>query len=180
MLRRVVTGTDSEGAAFFADDSTLTARSASALPGVEMHYIWGADQRRLPSDGSEPSWHSHFPPESGLRFVLLTLQPGQAAAPVDSPTEAQLNELQESFPGLLGTIEPDTEGMHTSATVDFAVVLSGPITLELSDTLAKELQAGDVVVQAGNVHRWVNRGSEPAVVAAVVVGATYEGGTAPS
>lgn len=174
MLRRVVTGTDSEGAAFFADDSTLTARSAAALPGLAMHYIWGTDQRLLPRDGSDPSWHSHFPPENGLRFVLLTLQPGQAAAPIDSPDESQLRELEETFPGLLGTIEPNTEGMHTSETVDLAVVLSGPITLELSDTLSKDLQAGDVVVQNGTVHRWVNRGSAPVVVAGVVVGARYE------
>jgi len=173
MLRRVVTATDDHGNPFIAEDSTITARSADALPGVAMHYIWGADDRFLPRDGSQPSWKSHFPPTDGWRFVLLTLQPGQSAAPHDNPTDSQLKELEETFSGLLNTVEPGTAGMHISETIDLVAVLTGPITLELSDSLVKELHTGDVVVQVGNVHRWVNRGTEPAVVAAVVVGASY-------
>ncbi|WP_236789996.1 cupin domain-containing protein [Amycolatopsis sp. GM8] len=175
MLRRIVSATDAHGNAFFAEDSTITARTAEALPGFAMHYIWGADERLLPRDGSQPSWTSHFPPENGWRFVLLTLQPGQAAAPIDNPTDSQLKELEETFPGLLGTVEPGTTGMHTSETIDLCVVLTGPVTLELSDSLAKELHTGDVVVQVGNVHRWVNRSTEPVVVAGVVVGTSYAG-----
>jgi quercetin dioxygenase-like cupin family protein len=33
------------------------------------------------------------------------------------------------------------------------------------------LKAGDVLVQRGTVHNWVNRGKEPAVVAFVLVSA---------
>jgi quercetin dioxygenase-like cupin family protein len=174
MLRRVVTATDDHGNPFVAEDATITARSAEALPGVAMHYIWGTDERSLPRDGSQPTWTSHFPPINGWRFVLLTLQPGQAAAPLDNPTESQLKELEETFSGLLSTVEPGTTGMHISETIDLVAVLTGPITLELTDSLTKELNTGDVVVQVGNVHRWVNRGTEPAVVAAVVVGASYD------
>lgn len=178
MLRRVISANDENGNPVFTDDSTIQARSAEALPGVAMHHIWGADERVLPRDGSQPSWHSHFPPTDGWRFVLLTLQPGQAAAPIDDPTESQLEELEEAFPGLLTTVEPGTDGMHTSETIDLVVVVDGPITLELSDSQAKELQTGDVIVQVGNVHRWVNRGTKPCVVAAVVVGTKYEGSAA--
>lgn len=174
MLRRVVSANDEHGNAIFIEDSTLEARSAEALPGVAMHHIWGADQRVLPRDGSQPAWHSHFPPTDGWRFVLLTLQPGQAAAPIDDPTEGQLADLEEAFPGLLATVDPGTEGMHASETIDLVVVVDGPITLELSDSQTKELNTGDVIVQVGNVHRWVNRSSKPCSVAAVVVGATYE------
>jgi quercetin dioxygenase-like cupin family protein len=174
MLRRVITARDSKGDAVFVDDSQSAPKTAAALPGVKMHYIWGADQRNLPRDGTEPQWRSHFPPAEGVRFVLLELAAGQAAAPIDSPSESQLQELEETFPGLLGTVEPGTEGMHASETIDFAVVLSGPITLELSDNDSTVLQTGDVVVQSGNVHRWVNRGHEPALVAGVVLGANYD------
>ncbi|MDQ6526923.1 cupin domain-containing protein [Nocardioides sp. LHD-245] len=170
----MISANDENGNPVFTEDSTIEARSAEALPGVAMHHIWGADERILPRDGSQPSWHSHFPPTDGWRFVLLTLQPGQAAAPIEDPTESQLEELEETFPGLLTTVEPGTDGMHMSETIDLVVVVSGPITLELSDSQAKELQTGDVIVQVGNVHRWVNRGTEPCVVAAVVVGTKYE------
>jgi quercetin dioxygenase-like cupin family protein len=178
MLRRVISANDENGNPVFTEDSMIEARSAEALPGVAMHHIWGADGRVLPRDGSQPSWHSHFPPADGWRFVLLTLQPGQAAAPIDAPTESQLEELEEAFPGLLTTVEPGTEGMHTSETVDLVVVVDGPITLELSDSQVKDLHTGDVIVQVGNVHRWVNRSSKPCVVAAVVVGTRFETSTA--
>lgn len=171
MLCRVSTATDSHGRPRSPRIPPIIARSAEALSGVKSHSIWGADERVLPRDGSQPSWRSHFPPENGWGFVLLTVQPGQAAAPLDSPNECQLKELAETFPELLAAIEPGITGMHASETFDLAVVLAGPITLELSDSLAKELNTGDAIVQVGNVHRWVNRGAEPAVVA----GTTYVG-----
>jgi quercetin dioxygenase-like cupin family protein len=65
-------------------------------------------------------------------------------------------------------------GMHTTATIDFEVVLSGTVTLELDDGAMVTLQPGDTVVQNGTRHRWGNPGSEPATLAVFLIGAHHE------
>jgi quercetin dioxygenase-like cupin family protein len=68
-------------------------------------------------------------------------------------------------------MEMDHPGMHTTNTIDFEVVLSGRIVLELDDGAETELHPGDTVVQNGTRHRWTNPGDEPAVIAVFMVGA---------
>jgi quercetin dioxygenase-like cupin family protein len=60
--------------------------------------------------------------------------------------------------------------MHTTRTVDYVIVLSGRITL-LLDKGEVELKPFDVVVQRGTNHGWVNRGTEPAAMAAILIDA---------
>lgn len=57
---------------------------------------------------------------------------------------------------------------HRTETIDYAVVISGELEMELDGTVAK-LRQGDVLVQQNTLHNWVNRGSEPCVVAFVLV-----------
>jgi quercetin dioxygenase-like cupin family protein len=52
------------------------------------------------------------------------------------------------------------------------VVLSGTIDMELENDEVIHLKPGDVVVQRGTVHTWVNRGSVPAVTAFILMDAT--------
>ncbi len=47
--------------------------------------------------------------------------------------------------------------MHRTKTIDYAIVLSGEIDMLLDDT-DLHLKAGDVVMQRGTNHAWVNRG----------------------
>jgi quercetin dioxygenase-like cupin family protein len=65
--------------------------------------------------------------------------------------------------------------MHTTDTIDFEVVLSGEVILELDDGVEKLLRPGDTVVQNGTRHRWSNRGTEPAVMAVFTIGAHRAG-----
>jgi len=60
--------------------------------------------------------------------------------------------------------------MHTTRTVDYVILLSGRVTL-LLDKGEVELKPFDVVVQRGTNHGWVNRGTEPALFAAVLIDA---------
>ncbi len=57
--------------------------------------------------------------------------------------------------------------MHRTETIDYAVVISGEIDLQL-DIGAVHLRAGDVLVQQATLHDWVNRGSEPCRIAFVL------------
>jgi len=58
--------------------------------------------------------------------------------------------------------------MHRTETIDYAVVISGEIDLQL-DIGAVHLRAGDVLVQQATLHDWVNRGTEPCRIAFVLV-----------
>ena len=54
--------------------------------------------------------------------------------------------------------------------IDYAVVISGEIDLELEDTMV-HLRQGDVLVQRGTVHNWINRGPEPCLIAFALIAA---------
>ncbi len=59
---------------------------------------------------------------------------------------------------------------HRTESIDYAVVLSGEIDMQLEGAEV-HLRQGDVLVQRGTVHNWVNRGASPCVIAFVLVAA---------
>ena len=59
---------------------------------------------------------------------------------------------------------------HRTDSIDYAVVVSGEIDMELDDSVA-HLKAGDVLVQRGTIHNWVNRGTQPCVMAFILIDA---------
>jgi quercetin dioxygenase-like cupin family protein len=71
-------------------------------------------------------------------------------------------------------VEPDNPGMHTTATIDYGIVLSGQAILELDDGATVVLNPGDTYVQNGTRHRWSNRGDTPAVIAVTLLGAHHD------
>ena len=60
---------------------------------------------------------------------------------------------------------------HRTDSIDYAVVISGAIDMELDDGVVVKLKAGDVLVQRGTIHNWVNRGTEACVIAFVLISA---------
>jgi quercetin dioxygenase-like cupin family protein len=63
-----------------------------------------------------------------------------------------------------------TPRVHRTNSIDYAVVVSGEIDMELDNSVV-HLKAGDVLVQRGTIHNWVNRGSEPCVIAFILIDA---------
>jgi quercetin dioxygenase-like cupin family protein len=57
---------------------------------------------------------------------------------------------------------------HRTETIDYAVVMSGEIDMQLDDSVV-HLRSGDVLVQQATLHDWVNRGREPCRIAFVLV-----------
>ena len=80
------------------------------------------------------------PPENGSRFIVMEFAPGIASE------------------------------MHRTETIDYIVMLSGEIEMDMDDSTVK-LRAGDIMVQRGTNHAWVNRGKEPARLAIVLLDA---------
>ncbi len=174
--RRVVTGHDSAGQAVFVDDELVAPVTLALLPGSEFHQIWGADSTRsFPDDGAKPDAVRYFPPVGGFRFGFFTIPPdGGAGAPADLDIEAALAEFEEKLPGMAEHLEPAEPGMHTTATIDYGVVVSGQATLELDDGAKVALNAGDTYIQNGTRHRWSNTGDVPAVLAVSLIGANHD------
>ncbi len=171
-VRRVVTGHDASGKSVFVSDEAVAPRKPVLLPGSGFTMLWGGDGApQFPDDGSMPNWHTYFPPIGRFRFSIFTLPPGTAEARTDNlSTEEAVADGEAKLPGLLGYMELGDPGMHTTDTIDFEVILSGEVWLELDDGEEVHLKEGDTFVQNGTRHRWFNRGKVPAKIAVVLIG----------
>jgi mannose-6-phosphate isomerase-like protein (cupin superfamily) len=174
MVRRVVTGHDSQGKAVFASDEQVAPVVVSAMPLSEFHRLWGADETlSFPDDGSEPAQATYFPPVGGFRFAMFTIPPDGGPAPEIEDFAEAMAEVERELPGMMRYMEPESPGMHMTDTVDFEVILSGSCVLELDDGAEVTLEQGDTVVQNGTRHRWKNPFSEPCHLAVVLIGAHH-------
>lgn len=64
--------------------------------------------------------------------------------------------MNANIPWTLRLLQP----FHRTITLDYGIVLSGSLTLILDDDKRAVLNAGDVIVQRGTIHGWVNEGTE--------------------
>jgi hypothetical protein len=174
-VRRVVTGHDAGGRSVFASDTLVEPTTVSLLPGSEFHQLWGADATpTFPDDGSRPATAMYFPPVGGFRFGMFAVPPLGSVSVGDIDMAAAFAEMEAALPGLAGHMEPDAPGMHTTATIDFEVVLDGEVWLELDDGAEVHLRVGDTVVQNGTRHAWHNRGTTTARLAVFLIGAYHD------
>jgi len=175
-VRRVVTGHDAAGQAVFVSDERVAPVTLALLPGSEFHQLWGADATSaFPDDGARPDAPTYFPPVGGFRFGFFTIPPdGGAGAPPDLDFDAAIAEFEQKLPGMAAHLEPAEPGMHTTASIDYGVVLSGQAILELDGGVRIALDPGDTYVQNGTRHRWSNVGDVPAVLAVALIGAHHD------
>jgi mannose-6-phosphate isomerase-like protein (cupin superfamily) len=168
----VVTGQNKAGKSVIIRDTPVRPISIGLLPGYEFHRLWGSDSiPELPSDGTAPPHPRYFPPKNGFRFGFFTIPPDARTRVHEIDTASALEEIQQKLPGMIDVLELDHPGMHTTDTVDYDVVVSGEVHLELDDGIEVLLKAGDCVIQNGTRHAWHNRSSEKCVIAVALVGA---------
>ncbi|MBO2453745.1 cupin domain-containing protein [Actinomadura barringtoniae] len=171
-IRRVVTGHDSEGKARLVDDGAVEPITSEWMPGYAAYRVWGRDERAtFPDDGSPRGAEAYYPPRDGSRFMVNLIPPGEPVVSPELDTAAALAEVERKMPGAMAAMELDSPGMHTTDSLDYVVVVSGEVTLEVDDGEQTVLRAGDVVVQNGTRHAWRNNGTEACVIVGVAVGA---------
>jgi mannose-6-phosphate isomerase-like protein (cupin superfamily) len=169
----VVTGQNETGKSVIVRNTPVQPICLALFPGYEFHRVWGSDSvPELPSDGTLPRQPRYFPPKNGFRFGFFTIPP-ETRTRVDGRinTASAIEEIQQRLPGMLEVLERDHPGMHTTDTVDFDVVVSGEVYLELDDEAEVLLKAGDCVIQNGTRHAWHNRSSEKCLIAVTLLGA---------
>jgi len=172
-IRCVVTGQNKSGKSVVMRNTPVKPVTLALLPGYEFHRIWGSDSiPELPSDGTPPPHPRYFPPKSGFRFAFFTIPPDTTTNLGQIDLAPALEEIQQKLPGMIEVLELDHPGMHTTDTVDFDVILSGEVTLELDDGAEVLLKAGDCVIQNGTRHTWHNRSFQDCVIAVTLLGAT--------
>jgi hypothetical protein len=174
-VRRIVTGQTAGGAAVVSDERVAPI-TVGLMPGAEFHPLWGSDTAvSLPSDGRPPEAEGWFPPSGGFRFGMFTLGPDSVGLPTDFDLNAGIAEVGQKLPGMIEVLEPDNPGMHTTDTVDFVVVVSGEVWLELDQGQQTRVKAGDIVVQNGTRHAWHNKSNQPCAMAICLLGASRAG-----
>ena len=173
-VRRIVTGHDSQGRSIVQEDGP-PARVATlgGESGTTFHEIWNTRATPAPIDrasGEPPEpGISLLPPKGGTRIRILDIPPddGTVAA---LPREAVRALFDAIGAGHALAENPPHPLMHRTETVDYGIVLEGEVTLILDDS-ETIVRAGDVVVQRGTMHAWVNKGTVPAVFAFILIDA---------
>jgi len=174
-IRCVVTGRTPSGKSVIAKDSLVEPVTLDAVPGFEFHRVWGGDAvPQLPSDGTPTPHHRYFPPAGGYRFYFYVVPPDEQLRSAYRDVASSLGEMQAKLPGMAETLDPTQPGMHTTDSIDFDIVISGELYLQVDDGAEVLLKAGDCVIQNGTRHAWHNRSSENCLVAVAIVGATPE------
>jgi mannose-6-phosphate isomerase-like protein (cupin superfamily) len=174
-LRRVVTGKNRIGKAIIVQNGVSPrVVTTETLPGLALIEVWATDE--IPTLSVVPAdltttMKSFVPGPGGTRFRVVQF-PGASTRAFDQ--EAFRREYLVKAPGLAEAMELQDSGMHTTDSVDYGVVISGEITLELDDGATVSLKQGDCVVQNGTRHAWRNSSTAPCVMAFVLVGAARE------
>jgi len=175
-VRRVVTGHDREGnAVFVSDGQPPRSITFDTLPGLEFIELWATEETpSIPAGHADPTlgMSSFVPGPQGSRFRIVRFPSGLE---VGKMAEAFRREYAAKIPGLAETHESDEPGMHTTDTIDYGLVLSGEIDLELDDGRQVHLKSGDGVIQNGTRHGWRNRSAEACLVAFIMIGARRDG-----
>lgn len=141
-IRRVVTGHSAEGRAVVDSDRPLPMEEL-ATGDAAFVKIWTTAQS--PADPTDPM-------DGAERPTGLTSPGGTVIRVVDH------------FPGCRSP-------MHRTRSVDYGIMLEGLLDLELDGGEVVHLRPGDIVVQRGTNHAWVNNSDQVARIAFVLIDA---------
>ena len=176
-MRRIVTGHTKDGkSVFLSDASPPRVAVLDSLPIAELTEVWAtAGTPTIPVGKEDPTLDltSLVPKVGDTCFRIGRMSPDsdmERALARGVDLVAVQEEAALKMPGLAEAQELDALGMHTTDTIDYGIVISGEIWLELDDGAEVHLKPGDCVVQNGTRHAWRNRGADPCVMAWVMIG----------
>jgi naringenin degradation protein FdeH len=169
-VRRVVTGHDRDGKAIVLNDGpapNVRLRSSGILSTL----AWVTDE--TPADISGAADRADrdsgvAPPPMGSILRIVDFPPISSVPPLDHASVTREMGLSASA-GADGA-PPRHAFTHRTRSIDYAIVLEGEIDMLLDDSEV-HLRAGDVLVQQGTNHAWVNNGTATCRIAFVLIDA---------
>lgn len=138
-IRRVVTGHNSDGAAVIRSDNVFEPR---IIPSGDAAFALMWTTASVPADNNDAT-------DGRERDAGLTIHKGSVIRIVDM---------------LPGGASP----MHRTNSIDYGVVLTGAVELELDSGDKTVLRPGDICVQRGTMHLWRTVGDEPCRIAFIL------------
>ena len=144
-IRRVVTGHDAKGVAkVLWEDNPSNAKTGRH--GSVSTLMWSSDTMPIDIRLGESV------EDMGARIL--------GTAPPPHGTRFCVIDFPPGRPG----------AMHRTETIDYVIVLDGEIEMDMDQSTVK-LKAGEILIQRGTNHAWVNRSDKPARVAFVLIDA---------
>jgi len=172
-LRRIITGHNERGQSIVEIDGG-PAQEIGAN-GSSLHEIWLSES--IPADnsafvdviaGASPTL---CPPAGAVKIRWFTVPAENTHASAEEREAAAALGFEAVGAAHCRVDTQLHPAMHKTASVDYIILISGEVDLLLDAGEAKALKPGDVVVQRGTNHAWVNTGAEPALLVAVLADA---------
>jgi mannose-6-phosphate isomerase-like protein (cupin superfamily) len=168
-VRRVVTTVDNnDKAVVLIDDKPQ--KKVRPVSGTASRMFWVTDKTPADLSGTKD--------RAAIELGIMPPKGGSVFRMVDFPPETEEMRKMDvhAMHASLGDGAPKRgkpprhPAMHRTRTVDYAIVMSGEIDMLLDDGEV-HLKAGDVLIQQGTNHAWVNRGKEPCRIAFILIDA---------
>lgn len=168
--RRVVTGHSPDGKSIISfDDKGTNVTHIPSWEGLYVTELWVTSEMPIDNGGDDDRAlrpMKHDPDPSGTIFRLVEIPPESKTSFNSSGIFTELGSTNK--PSEADSNRHPT--MHKTNSVDYLVVISGEMTMEMEqgETLLKQ---GDCIVQRGTNHAWVNKSDKPCLLAAILVDA---------
>jgi mannose-6-phosphate isomerase-like protein (cupin superfamily) len=169
-VRRVITSHDASGKAIALIDDLTPNKNQRPGSDTISRLIWMTDQAPADMTGTQD--------RGAVKTGIAPPPKGSICRTVDFPPEGDISKLSnDAMQSHLGPEHaspkawpPRHPSMHRTRTIDYAIVLEGEIDMLLDDSEV-HLKAGDILVQQGTNHAWVNRGTETCRICFVLIDA---------
>jgi len=166
--RRVVTGHDDQGRAVVLVDGAAPNVRVRTESGVISTLLWVSDKTPADISGRADRSESAIgvaPPPNGSVLRVVEFPPL-----ANGPERIDHAEVMREM-GLPHEAKPARHAFtHRTRSLDYAIVLEGEIDMLLDDSEV-HLRAGDVLVQQGTNHAWVNNSTQSCRIAFVLIDA---------
>jgi mannose-6-phosphate isomerase-like protein (cupin superfamily) len=168
-VRRIVTGHDDSGKAIVVMDGPAPNQRVRQATGVVSTLLWVTEEMPVNIASNADRADRESPVGPAPRGSILRV--------VDFPPSGDTKGIsQEAVLKEMG-IHHDHGGKparhpftHRTRSVDYAFVLEGEIDMLLDDSEV-HMTAGDIMVQQGTNHAWVNNGTQMCRIAFVLIDA---------
>ena len=168
-MRRIVTGHNDNGKSIVTLDGPPARSIGEDVGGL--FELWNTDGNAIITTDVIDRADDEIilsPPSGGTKFRYFQINPLPEGVPEDMLQEITADAFEKVGAAHHRVDTSKHPAMHKTETVDYIILLKGDVTLIL-DEEEVDIKPFDVVVQRGTNHAWVNNGTEPALLIAVLI-----------
>ena len=168
-MRRIVTGHNDNGKSIVTIDGPPARSIGEDVGGL--FELWNTDGNAIITTDVIDRADDEIilsPPRGGTKFRYFQINPLPKGVPDEILQEIAADAFEKVGAAHHRVDTTKHPAMHKTETVDYIILLKGDVTLIL-DEEEVDLKPFDVVVQRGTNHAWVNNGTEPALLIAVLI-----------